>query len=285
MYKKRTIHFSMFIVLCFLLILLMGCNADSAIYPEDPDEDEKVETDLLTVDEVAEEEPEQAENVVQPRPKYWVAVDVDVLRLRSGPGTDHEIINRLQYGTVLTVLREDQEWLCVKTADGQIGWVHGDYVKMSDERSVRIAEKAGKLADEADKTLRYLGMRNKEIIDLFGEPHLIFDVPGPGGECYVYDDIPISFIFAGQTEVVNNLALGKGAEIKGITIGMTLEQIEAVWGVTDSKGYDEGFINLGSLPWYAIYQIDSTETIVVYIFFKEEGGPSVKADVHWKSFW
>ena len=261
----------------------MGCNADSAIYPEDPD-DEKVETELLTVDEVAEEEPEQAENVVQPRTKYWVAVDVDVLRLRSGPGTDHEVINRLQNGTVLTVLREDQEWLCVKTADGQIGWVHGNYVKMSDERSMRIAEKAGKMVDEADTTLSYLGMRNKEIVDLFGEPNLIFDVPGPGGEWYVYDDIPISFIFAGQTEVVNNLALSKGAEIKGITIGMTLEQIEAVWGVTDSKGYNEDFIDNGRLPWHAIFSMDSTEVIAVYIFFKEEHGPSVVADVLWKSF-
>lgn len=58
-----------------------------------------------------------------------VVVDVAVLRLRSGPGTDYEILDRLTRGTVLTVTGNQKEWLAVNTPGGKSGWVHGDYVR------------------------------------------------------------------------------------------------------------------------------------------------------------
>lgn len=57
-----------------------------------------------------------------------VAVNVDILRLRSGPGTDHDILDRLARGTVLSVTGNQNEWLKVITPDNKNGWVHGDYV-------------------------------------------------------------------------------------------------------------------------------------------------------------
>lgn len=155
---------------------------------------------------------------------------------------------------------------------------------VAEDPEIAIIEAAEEMEEETCKTLRYLGMSKEEIVELYGEPHLIFDVPGPGGDYYVYKDLPISFIFAGQTDVVNNLGLGKGAEIKGIEIGMTLKEIKDVWGNADSKGYDEGFENYGRYPWHAVYMLDGVEHIEVYIFFKESDGPSVQADVFWKSF-
>ena len=58
-----------------------------------------------------------------------VVVNVDVLRLRGGPSTDREILDRLFLGTMLQVEGNQGEWLKVITPDGKNGWVHGAYVR------------------------------------------------------------------------------------------------------------------------------------------------------------
>ncbi len=66
----------------------------------------------------------------------YVIVDVDVLRLRDGPGTGYEIIDRLEGGTPLMVIAsihfmadgEREPWLQVVTPEGGIGWVHSGFV-------------------------------------------------------------------------------------------------------------------------------------------------------------
>lgn len=234
------------------------------------------EPDSGTMNEVVAEDSEVAIIEAEIETKDQVIVDVNILRLRGGPGTDYEILDRLDNGTMLTVIAEDNEWLQVITLDGREGWVHSDYVKISGGKTQITGETAEEMEEETCKTLRYLGMSKEEIVELYGEPHLILDVPGPGGDHYVYNDLPVSFVFAGQTDVVNNLELRKGAGIRGIEIGMTLKEIEEVWGNAESKGYDEGFIDFGRHPWYAQY-------MGVYIFFKESDGPSVAATVLWES--
>ena len=59
----------------------------------------------------------------------YVAVDVDILRLRSGPGTTFEILDRLSLGTILKVTETNGEWLKVITPVEKQGWVHGDYTR------------------------------------------------------------------------------------------------------------------------------------------------------------
>lgn len=58
--------------------------------------------------------------------------EVTVLHLRSGPSTDHDILDRLVRGTVLEVTGNENEWLEVIAPEGKKGWVHGDYVREVD---------------------------------------------------------------------------------------------------------------------------------------------------------
>lgn len=61
-----------------------------------------------------------------------VAVNVELLRLRSGPGTNYSIIDLLPLGTVLKTTGNQEEWLKVTTPGEQNGWIHGDYVREVD---------------------------------------------------------------------------------------------------------------------------------------------------------
>jgi hypothetical protein len=274
---KRLIQLATFIFLFILPMLVFGCNAGSTVKPEAVESVETVEPDPMTGTDF---EAADSEIAITETETEKVIVNVNILRLRSGPGTDYEILDRLEYGTVLTVIAEDIEWLQVITPNNKEGWVHGDYVTRSDNHLPFVDE----AAEETCKTLRYLGMSKEEIVTLYGEPDINFEVPGPGGDHYFYNDLPVSFIFAGQTDVVNNLSLKRGAQIRDIKVGMTLKEIEEIWGNADSKGYDEGFDNHGRDRWYAVFQLVGAEYIEVYIFFKESDGPSVQADVLWKSF-
>lgn len=67
-------------------------------------------------------------NPDNPSGKY-VIVDVSILRLRNGPGTDYAILENLALGTLLKLNGSEGEWLKVTTMEGKNGWVHGEYVK------------------------------------------------------------------------------------------------------------------------------------------------------------
>ncbi len=99
-------------------------------------------------------------------------VNVEVLRLRSGPGTDYEILDRLFYGTPLEVKDRENEWLFVDVYPGCVyrnnqGWVHGDYVESGygpypshpSDYGVTIRGKA----------INYF-MEVSEVVNLIGEP-------------------------------------------------------------------------------------------------------------------
>ena len=78
--------------------------------------------------EVADEEP------LTPGAGDKVVVDTgpDNLNLRDGPEITYLIIDVLSSGTELEVIDEEGEWLNVITPDEQEGWVHGDYVIITD---------------------------------------------------------------------------------------------------------------------------------------------------------
>jgi SH3-like domain-containing protein len=48
--------------------------------------------------------------------------------LRSGPDIAENIIAKLDYGTVLSVVKKRGDWLQVKDSDGFSGWLHRDVV-------------------------------------------------------------------------------------------------------------------------------------------------------------
>jgi N-acetylmuramoyl-L-alanine amidase len=48
-----------------------------------------------------------------------------IVNLRAGPGTQHPIVGQLQQGTRVEVLEVSGDWVHVRTAAGQVGWMAG----------------------------------------------------------------------------------------------------------------------------------------------------------------
>lgn len=56
-------------------------------------------------------------------------VTANVLNVRSGVGTQHSIVGKLQKNTVVDVLDSSNGWYKVKLSNGQEGWCSGDYIQ------------------------------------------------------------------------------------------------------------------------------------------------------------
>lgn len=290
--------------LLFILILsISGCESESTVEPEDtengetelvvddsedlPDieletkeKEEEVETDSEEIDETETDDNEPDEEL---ETKKIAIVSVDILRLRSGPGTDYEILDRLEFNTTLTVTARDNEWLQVITPTGKEGWVHGDYVYeynvSAQEGSVEKAEK------EIETVIDYLGMSKGEIIERYDFPNYIFDHPG-GGEEFKYNGT--IYIFAGGEGVVNNLYLYRGSEIFGVVVGRnTLNEASKILGEPGGRGYDSHLLQINKDPNYMVYYLsyEEKEKIEVWFFSKEENSPISSASVLWKGYW
>lgn len=75
--------------------------------------------------------------VVGAQPDYYrdsevlrqVKPTVRLLNLRSGPGLDEEVIGQATFDDILGVIGAAPEWLYVKTARGQYGWVKTQYTQ------------------------------------------------------------------------------------------------------------------------------------------------------------
>ena len=53
-----------------------------------------------------------------------VIVDKVKCNVRSGPGTEHDIIFTVERGVPFKVLERKGEWLHIRHADGDVGWIH-----------------------------------------------------------------------------------------------------------------------------------------------------------------
>lgn len=109
------------IVIILVAAALLGCDSGKDVLEESKEPEEKIELEP----EAEERDNEHDEAEIEEEPKNKVVVNVDVLHLRSGPGTDHEILDRLRLGTILEVIDEEDEWLQVNREQG---WLYGDYV-------------------------------------------------------------------------------------------------------------------------------------------------------------
>ena len=60
-------------------------------------------------------------------------VTVDILNVRSGPSTDHEILSKLKKGQTNTVLLSESfdGWIAIELKNNTIGYVSAEYVKLS----------------------------------------------------------------------------------------------------------------------------------------------------------
>ncbi len=127
------------LIITLVAVIIIGCdsNNDVSQEPIEPEEVVKPELEETVIEEeaepeeIADDEPE--EEVIEEEPEIKAVVNVDVLRLRSGPSTDHEILDRLSHGTVLKVTGREGEWLEVITSRSREGWVHGDYISKPED--------------------------------------------------------------------------------------------------------------------------------------------------------
>ena len=57
-----------------------------------------------------------------------VVVKGDNCNIRSGPGTNHDVLFTVDRGVPFKVLEEKGKWLKIRHADGDEGWIHRDLV-------------------------------------------------------------------------------------------------------------------------------------------------------------
>lgn len=53
-----------------------------------------------------------------------VITRTDLVNIRSGPGTQHDIIFKAERGVPFRVLKRQDDWIHIRSADGDEGWIH-----------------------------------------------------------------------------------------------------------------------------------------------------------------
>lgn len=73
-------------------------------------------------------------------------VNVNVLNVRSGPGTDFQIMTTVTRDTRLTVLKQQGDWLNVALPNGQVGWIFATYATLAENGQAQGETKIQRLA-------------------------------------------------------------------------------------------------------------------------------------------
>lgn len=82
----------------------------------------------------------------------YVTDDFNIV-LRSGPGTESQVVTFLKNGTKLDVLEEAEDWVRVSIADGKEGWIRKRHVSEETPNEIRI-ERLKKSLDETSIKLK-----------------------------------------------------------------------------------------------------------------------------------
>ena len=69
-------------------------------------------------------------------------VTADALNVRSGPSTSYGITTKLYKGDKVEILETSNGWHKIKAPNGKIGWVSGDYIKVSSGSTSQTSYKA-----------------------------------------------------------------------------------------------------------------------------------------------
>jgi len=137
-----------------------------------------------------------------------------------------------------------------------------------------------------DPVLQYLGWSQEDIIELYGEPDIRGLIGGPGGEFLYYGEKNISFIFAGEDEIVNNLKLFPGGEVLGVQVGMSFNEIEEILGPPRDRGYDEHDGCYSMVYWLGEEKNDLGEIEIYFHAVSDNANaPTESVMVLWKKYW
>ena len=69
-------------------------------------------------------------------------VTADALNVRSGPSTSYSVTTKLYKGDKVEILETSNGWHKIKASNGKIGWVSGDYIKVSSGSTSQTSYKA-----------------------------------------------------------------------------------------------------------------------------------------------
>lgn len=76
--------------------------------------------------------PESVEAATAPTVQdQTLVVDAEALNLRAGPSTTTEVLRALPQGTVVAEAARTGNWVQVRTADGEVGWMSARYLRGS----------------------------------------------------------------------------------------------------------------------------------------------------------
>lgn len=138
--------------------------------------------------------------------KYTVTADV--LNVRSGAGTGHNVISKVKAGQVLQVIGQENGWFKV-SVNGQTGYVSGDFVTTGGNKGTTVQQGTGtytvnvsslnvRTGPSASHTV--LGSVNKgKTVQVVGEVQDWFKINFNGGTGYVSKD----FVTKGGSAVSN----------------------------------------------------------------------------------
>ncbi len=132
--------------------------------------------------------------------------------------------------------------------------------------------------------LGHFGMTQENIIDRYGTPTYRGSIGGPGGEVFFYEDINISFIFAGEGKIVNNLEVFDGVEVLGAEVGMTFDDIEEVLGEPRDRGFDH-YSEVYTLVYFIGDESDGMGEVEIWFSADSDFGETKKAEIFWKKYW
>ncbi len=124
-------------------------------------------------------------------PEICTFVALEIVPLKSGPGTGYETLTQLRYGTRIKVIDTKDNWLLVETGYQQYaqGWLNRDYV-LSGYGPFSCND--SDYGINIDGVVINLFMKDKEIVDLIGGPEEIVkdDWDNP---IYIYPDLKLYF--------------------------------------------------------------------------------------------
>ncbi len=135
-----------------------------------------------------------------------------------------------------------------------------------------------------DPVLQYFGEKKEDVIKRYGEPDFRGSIGGPGGEILFYKNEMISFIFAGGSDVVNNLELYPGKQFLGVSVGMKFDEIIKIMGSPQNRGYDP-YENDYTMVYYLGKEKDEMSEIEVWFSASDDDSPTKKAQIFWKKYW
>lgn len=120
-------------------------QVEEEVPQEETVQEEPEETAAQEPEAVSEEEPAAAQE--EEKILRCVITEPGESNIRSGPGTDNDVIDALPTDTILVITGEAVEgWLPIKTEDGTEGYIYQDLVRMLED------EAEGQSSENADET-------------------------------------------------------------------------------------------------------------------------------------